>query len=85
MSVVGNRPLPLYEAAAITDPKYEDRFACPAGLTGLWQVEKRGNNGNLSPEERLELDVRYARERSAMMDLGIILRTFTNFIQKGNV
>ena len=45
MSVVGNRPLPLYEAELLTSDEYIDRFMAPAGLTGLWQVEKRGNSG----------------------------------------
>ena len=42
MSVVGNRPLPLYEAELLTSDEYVQRFMGPAGLTGLWQVEKRG-------------------------------------------
>ena len=42
MSVVGNRPLPLYEAECLTNDDSIDRFMAPAGLTGLWQVEKRG-------------------------------------------
>lgn len=45
MSVVGNRPLPLYEAERLTGDEYIDRFMGPAGLTGLWQVEKRGGAG----------------------------------------
>ena len=40
MSIVGNRPLPLYEAELLTSDEYIDRFMGPAGLTGLWQVEK---------------------------------------------
>ena len=34
MSVVGNRPLPLYEAERLTSDEYIDRFMAPAGLTG---------------------------------------------------
>lgn len=84
MSVVGNRPLPLYEAELLTDDESIDRFMAPAGLTGLWQVEKRGDNGRLSAEERKRLDVEYAKHYSLMMDIKIILRTLTAFIQKGN-
>lgn len=40
MSIVGNRPLPLYEAELLTSDEHIDRFMGPAGLTGLWQVEK---------------------------------------------
>ena len=45
MSIVGNRPLPLYEAELLTSDAYIDRFMAPSGLTGLWQVEKRGGAG----------------------------------------
>ena len=47
MSIVGNRPLPLYEAELLTSDEHIDRFMGPAGLTGLWQVEKRGEAGKL--------------------------------------
>lgn len=85
MSVVGNRPLPLYEAEQLTSDEYIERFMGPAGLTGLWQVEKRGTEGILSPEERKQLDIIYARKFSFWLDIKIILRTFTAFIQKENV
>lgn len=85
MSVVGNRPLPLYEAEYLTSDEYIDRFMCPSGLTGLWQVQKRGSAGKLSPEERKRLDIYYAKHLSPTLDLKIILKTFTAFIQKENV
>src|SRR6202012_270527 len=50
MSIVGNRPLPLYEAEKLTTDKYALRFAAPDGITGLWEVEKRGKEG-MSEEE----------------------------------
>lgn len=85
MSVVGNRPLPLYEAELLTSDEYVQRFMGPAGLTGLWQVEKRGGAGQMSAEERKQLDIKYAKEFSFGMDMRIIIRTFTAFIQKENV
>ena len=85
MSVVGNRPLPLYEAELLTSDEYVQRFMGPAGLTGLWQVEKRGGAGKMSAEERKQLDIKYAKEFSFGMDMRIIIRTFTAFIQKENV
>ena len=60
MSIVGNRPLPLYEAELLTSDEHIDRFMGPAVLTGLWQVEKRGEAGKLSAEERKQLDIKYA-------------------------
>lgn len=85
MSIVGNRPLPLYEAEQLTSDEYIERFMAPAGLTGLWQVEKRGTEGILSAEERKQLDIQYARKFSFSLDLKIIFRTFTAFVQKENV
>lgn len=85
MSVVGNRPLPLYEAELLTSDEYVQRFMAPAGLTGLWQVEKRGGAGKMSAEERKQLDIKYAKEFSFRMDLMIIIKTFTAFIQKEDV
>ncbi len=85
MSVVGNRPLPLYEAELLTSDEYIDRFMAPSGLTGLWQVEKRGGAGKLSADERKNLDIRYAKEFSFWMDISILFRTFTAFVQKENV
>lgn len=42
MSVVGNRPLPLYEAERLTNDESIERFMAPAGLTGLWAGGKTG-------------------------------------------
>ena len=85
MSIVGNRPLPLYEAEKLTADKSIDRFMAPAGLTGLWQVEERGKGGMMSAEERKQLDIEYGRNYSFKMDMKIIFRTLTGFIQKDNV
>jgi len=52
MSLVGNRPLPLYEAQTITVDKSAKRFFAPAGITGLWQVNGRSNY-NLTVQERI--------------------------------
>mgnify|MGYP003297213342 FL=1 len=85
MSVVGNRPLPLYEAELLTNDDSIDRFMAPAGLTGLWQVEKRGDSGKLSADERKQLDITYGRTYSFALDMKIIFRTLTAFVQKENV
>ena len=85
MSIVGNRPLPLYEAEKLTADSSIDRFMAPAGLTGLWQVEERGKGGNMSAEERKQLDITYGQTYSFMLDMKIIFRTLTAFVQKENV
>lgn len=84
MSLVGNRPLPLYEAATLTTDQHAARFMAPAGITGLWQVKKRGNS-NMSVEERISLDIDYAHKNNFVYDLWIIANTPTALIQKENV
>ena len=84
MSLVGNRPLPLYEAKTLTTDDYAERFDAPAGITGLWQVEKRGAK-EMSAKERIDLDIKYARNYSAFFDMKIMLRTPKALIQKENV
>ena len=85
MSIVGNRPLPLYEAEKLTADSSIDRFMAPAGLTGLWQVEERGKGGAMSAEERKQLDILYGQTYNFKLDMKIIFRTLFAFIQKENV
>lgn len=85
MSVVGNRPLPLYEAELLTNDDSIERFLAPAGLTGLWQVEKRGDSGSMSAQERKDLDIRYGKEFSFWLDIRILLKTLVSFVQKEDV
>lgn len=84
MSIVGNRPLPLYEAELLTSDKWTERFLAPAGITGLWQVSKRGKD-DMSNEERMELDNEYARTYNLWKDIILIFKTVTAFIQKEDV
>ncbi|MBS1745942.1 MAG: sugar transferase [Bacteroidetes bacterium] len=84
MSLVGNRPLPLYEAQTITVDKSAKRFFAPAGITGLWQVAGRSNE-NLTVQERIDMDIDYANKNSFLMDLKILLRTPSELIHKHNV
>ncbi len=84
MSIVGNRPLPLYEAEQLTSDHFAMRFLGPAGITGLWQISKRGC-ANMSDEERKELDNTYAKNGSFMMDLKIFFKTIPAMLQKEKV
>jgi lipopolysaccharide/colanic/teichoic acid biosynthesis glycosyltransferase len=81
MSIVGNRPLPLYEAEKLTTDQWVKRFLAPAGCTGLWQVTRRGK-ANMSTSERIELDVTYAQEYSFWYDVKIMLKTLPAMVQK---
>lgn len=71
MSLVGPRPvtrteLVRYGAGAAA------YLAVRPGLTGVWQISGRSSVGF---EERVAMDVKYVATRSALGDLGIIMRT----------
>jgi lipopolysaccharide/colanic/teichoic acid biosynthesis glycosyltransferase len=90
MSIVGNRPLPVYEAEMLTADTLSKRFLAPAGITGLWQVELRGKGGSMSELERIELDNEYAHHFidnnfSFWYDVKLILRTIPALLQKSAV
>ncbi len=72
MSIVG--PRPIVEAEV---PRYgkdmDEVISVRPGMTGLWQVSGRNN---LSYKRRVELDLIYVRQRSLVVDLRIIIRTF---------
>lgn len=76
MSFVGPRPFIQSEQAQLPD----DRLSVRPGLSCYWQLaDRRG----MTPEEELELDYRYIRERSVKTDLKIIGMTiFTMFSRK---
>lgn len=84
MSIIGNRPLPLYEAQQLTTDDNSRRFIAPAGLTGLWQVSKRGKK-DMSVQERIDLDIEYATKHSIMMDIKIVAKTLPAMIQEESV
>lgn len=83
MSLVGNRPLPLYEAASLTTDEWAKRFLAPAGITGLWQVKKRGKK-DMSVSERIALDCDYADRYSFLYDMWIMANTPAAIIQSSN-
>ena len=85
MSIVGNRPLPLYEAELLTSDDWSARFLGPAGITGLWQVELRGKKGEMSEDERKYLDNQYSKNFSFIGDIKLIFRTIPALFQKDSV
>lgn len=84
MSLVGNRPLPLYEASTLTTNEFVERFMAPAGITGLWQIKKRGR-AEMSIDERIGLDISYARKYNLLYDFWIMARTPAALLQKSDV
>ncbi len=78
MSVVGNRPLPTYEAENLTTDMLSYRFLAPAGITGLWQVY---GSDKPDPEERMRLDNKYFEKKGWKTDLLIILKTIPSLFK----
>lgn len=72
MSLVGPRPALPREVKNYTSYDRQ-RLQMIPGCTGLWQVSGRNSVGF---EKMVELDLTYARERSMMVDIKIIFRTF---------
>jgi len=83
MSLVGNRPLPLYEAKNLTTDALAKRFLAPAGITGLWQIKKRGMT-EMSEDERIGLDIDYADKTNLLFDMWIMAHTPQALMQKAN-
>lgn len=72
MTIVGPRPLPTYETAQCT-PYQNQRLNVKPGLTCYWQCSGRSN---VPFDEWIEMDLKYIREASFLVDVKIILKTF---------
>ncbi len=72
MSLVGPRP-PLPEEVAAYDSVELRRLGVKPGMTGPWQI---GGRSDLSWDESLALDLRYADNWSLTTDLDVLARTF---------
>lgn len=73
MSLVGPRPLPLYEVDNFELTAHRRRLSMKPGLTCLWQVAGRNVVKDFS--EWVKLDVEYIDNWSLWLDLKILLRT----------
>ena len=73
MSLVGPRPLPLYEVAAFSKMAHRRRLSVKPGITCEWQAG--GRNEITSFEEWVELDLHYIDNWSLWLDFGILLKT----------
>jgi lipopolysaccharide/colanic/teichoic acid biosynthesis glycosyltransferase len=71
MSMVGPRPVPVYEAAAYLD-WHRERLAALPGITGWWQVKGRGL---VSFTDMVRMDIEYVRNQSPWLDIKILLAT----------
>ena len=73
MSLVGPRPLPIYEVEKFSDPAQRRRLSVKPGLTCLWQIS--GRNEVKDFEEWVKLDLDYIDNWSIWVDLKILLGT----------
>jgi exopolysaccharide biosynthesis polyprenyl glycosylphosphotransferase len=73
MSLVGPRPLPLYEVDNFELTAHRRRLSMKPGLTCLWQISGRNNVRDF--RDWVKLDVQYIDNWSLGLDLSILLRT----------
>lgn len=73
MSLVGPRPLPVYEVEKIESSAQRRRLSVKPGLTCLWQIS--GRNSIQSFEEWVSLDLEYIDNWSLWLDWKILART----------
>jgi exopolysaccharide biosynthesis polyprenyl glycosylphosphotransferase len=73
MSLVGPRPLPVYEVENFANPAQRRRLSVKPGLTCLWQIS--GRNEVKDFETWVKLDLKYIDNWSTWLDLKILLRT----------
>ena len=79
MSIVGPRP-ELVEIVDHYQPWQHFRHAVKPGLTGLWQVSRRGNG---LMHENTDIDLEYLRRISFRTDVEIMLRTPPALVRGG--
>jgi exopolysaccharide biosynthesis polyprenyl glycosylphosphotransferase len=73
MSLVGPRPLPLYEVEKFQHTAQRRRLSVKPGLTCLWQVS--GRNEVKDFQEWVRLDLEYIDNWSLWLDFGILVKT----------
>lgn len=73
MSLVGPRPLPVYEVEKFADPAHRRRLSVKPGLTCLWQIS--GRNEIKDFNQWVELDLKYIDRWSLWLDISILIRT----------
>ncbi|MDP4623697.1 MAG: sugar transferase [Akkermansiaceae bacterium] len=73
MSLVGPRPLPLYEVEAFGEISHRRRLSVKPGITCEWQAG--GRSKITSFEDWVEMDLRYIDNWSLWLDCQIIIRT----------
>jgi len=73
MSLVGPRPLPIYEVEKFENTAQRRRLSVKPGLTCLWQVS--GRNQVTDFHEWVRLDLKYIDNWSIWLDIKILIMT----------
>lgn len=73
MSIVGPRPLPLYETAEFPSIAHRRRLSVKPGLTCYWQIEDRSANGDF--DNMINKDFKYIDNWSLWLDIVLFFRT----------
>jgi exopolysaccharide biosynthesis polyprenyl glycosylphosphotransferase len=73
MSLVGPRPLPVYETLAMSENAQRRRLSVKPGITCLWQVSGRNNVTDFKDWVRMDLE--YIDRWSLWLDFKILLQT----------
>ena len=73
MSLVGPRPLPIYEVEKFENTAQRRRLSVKPGLTCLWQIS--GRNDLKDFNEWVKLDLDYIDRWSIWLDVKILLKT----------
>lgn len=81
MSIIGPRPLYISQMAE-WDERQRKRLLVKPGLTGLAQISGRGE---LTREQKLELDVKYVETKSLWVDMKIILATIGQVFSRKSI
>jgi lipopolysaccharide/colanic/teichoic acid biosynthesis glycosyltransferase len=80
MSIVGPRPDVPAQRSGYTAAQWAERHRVRPGITGLAQALYRSS---ATPEQRLEADLRYARDASLALDLKIVWWTLARLAGRG--
>jgi len=81
MGIVGPRPLYISQMAEWNE-RQKKRLLVKPGLTGLAQISGRGE---LTREEKLELDVKYVETATFLTDMKIILATIAQVFRHKSI
>lgn len=73
MSLVGPRPLPIYEVEQFERAAHRRRLSMKPGLTCIWQI--RGRNKVTDFQEWVKMDLEYIDNWSVFLDIYIFLCT----------